>query len=49
MTTSPPDEHRPTPAENYILGFLSYLSQFREDFTADTEIACNSLNRSEAN
>jgi hypothetical protein len=39
----------PTPAENYIPDFLSYLSQFREDFTADTEIAAISLNRDEAN
>jgi hypothetical protein len=49
MTNSPLDRHRTTPAENYILDFLSCLSQFREDFTADIEIACNSLNRDEAN
>jgi hypothetical protein len=49
ITTSPPDRHHPTPAENSILDFLSDLSQFCEDFTADTEIACNSLNRYEAN
>jgi hypothetical protein len=49
ITTSPPDRQCPTAAENYILDFLSDLSQFREDFTADTEIACNSLNRDEAN
>jgi hypothetical protein len=49
ITISLPDRHRPTPAENYILDFLSYLSQFREDFTADTEIGCNDLNRDEAN
>jgi hypothetical protein len=49
MTTSPPDRHRPTPTENYRLDFLSYVSQFREDFTADTEITCNYLNRDEAN
>jgi hypothetical protein len=49
MTTSPPDRRRPTPAENHILDFLRYLSQFCEDFTAETEIACNYLNRYEAN
>jgi hypothetical protein len=29
----PTGRTRPTPAENYIIDFLSYLSQFREDFT----------------
>jgi hypothetical protein len=49
MTTSPLDRHRSTPAKDSVLDFLSYLSQFREDFTAHIEIACNYLNRDEAN
>jgi hypothetical protein len=49
MTTSPLDRHRPTPAEDSILDFLSCLSQFRKDFTADIEIASNYLNFYEAN